>query len=301
VLLAIVLLSLLPVLLLLIDVLVTRGATIQLPGVSLSFAQASEEAAARLRTTTLSENLGVSDDVTVAQTSLRSVLRALRRAHDSEMTVVDLRKGRTWWETRLCVLVAGAASRDRPQAIAFIADRNGRAGAFLGWASPSSLLELHRSAEPSFANAHDRALALAAQWRLGIPPADGHSTYVVLPWNSAQLHLPALADDVSDPAFALELFLQQQLEQANPELRRYVTAQRLLELYEPVLVTDRVEADADDETWARTLSTSPRRFFAVTAADTLRTLVPRDVLTGALVARLAGAMTARPDPAGPDE
>jgi hypothetical protein len=159
----------------------------------------------------------------------------LRQAHDSEVVVVDLRKGRTWWETRLCVLVAGAASRDRPQAIAFTADRNGRTGVFLGWAPPSSLLELHRSAEPGFARAHDSALALAAQWRLGLPPPgqNGEPSYVELPWNNASLYLPTLADDASDPAFALELFLQAELEGSGQELRRHVTIRRLLELYEP--------------------------------------------------------------------
>lgn len=109
VLLAIVALSLLPVILLLVQTLATRGGTIQVAGVSLSFAQVSEKVASTLRITTLAENLGTPDDAPVAQSSLRSILRALRRAHDSEVTVVDLRRGRTWWETRLFILVVGAA------------------------------------------------------------------------------------------------------------------------------------------------------------------------------------------------
>jgi hypothetical protein len=93
---------------------------------------------------------------------------------------------------------------------------------------------------------------------------------------------------------------QQELEGSGQELRRHVIICRLLELYKPVLITDRVEADADDATWAKTLSSSPRRFFAVTAAQRLRALVPRDVLTGAVVARLAAAMT-RPDQGRTDQ
>jgi len=101
-------LSLLPVILLLVQTLVTRGGTIKIAGLSLSFAQVSEEVASALRTTTLAENLGTTEDVPLAQESLRSILRALQRARDSEVTVVDLRQGRTWWETRLFILVAGA-------------------------------------------------------------------------------------------------------------------------------------------------------------------------------------------------
>lgn len=104
VLLAVVALSLLPVILLLVQTLATRGGTIQVAGLSLSFAQVSEKVASTLRITTLAENLGTTEDTPVTQSSLRSILRALRRAHDSEVTVVDLRRGRTWWETRLFIL-----------------------------------------------------------------------------------------------------------------------------------------------------------------------------------------------------
>ena len=147
VLLAIVALSLLPVILLLVQTLATRGGTIQVAGLSLSFAQVSEKVASTLRVTTLAENLGTTEDAPVAQTSLRSILRALRRAHDSEVTVVDLRRGRTWWETRLFILVAGAARRDRPTAIAFIAD-SGTAAVTIGSSLVPDNLAVFISAAP---------------------------------------------------------------------------------------------------------------------------------------------------------
>jgi len=298
-LLAIVALSLLPVILLLVQVLATRGGTIQVAGLSLSFAQVSETVASSVRVTTLAENLGTTEDTPVAQSSLRSIIRALRRAHDSEVTVVDLRRGRTWWETRLFILVAGAARRDRPTAIAFIGDRNGRPGAYLGWAAPSRLLDLHMSAVPALAEAYVQAVSNAARWQIGTPspPQPGAARYVTLPWNNAPFYLPPVENESPDPAFALELFLQQVLEIGPDDLRQYVTVQRLLELYEPILMTDSVDVAADDGTWARLLASSPRRYFALTSAGTFKALVPRDSLLAALVVRIVESQNQSAPPA----
>jgi hypothetical protein len=300
VLLTILALSLLPVILLLVQTLVTRGGTIQVAGLSLSFAQVSEEVASAVRTTTLAENLGTTEDVPVAQTSLRSILRALRRARDSEVTVVDLRQGQTWWETRLFILIAGATRRDRPTAIAFIGDRNGKPGAYLGWAPPSRLLDMHVYAVPALGEAYDRALSKATQWQIGTPGPrqEGQPPYVTLPWNNQQTFLPTMTDESPNPVFALELYLQQELDlppqQQDPSrrpenLRQHVTIQRLLELYEPVLMTDCVDVDAGDAAWARLLASNPRRYFALTSADKFKALVPRDSLLAALVARMVEA------------
>jgi hypothetical protein len=287
VLLAIIGLSLLPVILLLLQMLVTRGGTFKVAGLSLSFTQVSETVASIVRVTTLAENLGTTDDAPVNRSSLSSIIRALRRAHDSEVTVVDLRQGRTWWETRLFILVAGAARRDRPAAIAFIADRNGRPGSYVGWAPPSRLLDMHTAAVPSLGEAYQRAVSKAVQWQIGTPPPlqQGPVQSVGLPWNQT-LYLPTVENEVPDASFALELFLQQELDMGTDDQRAYVGIQRLLELYEPVLMTDSVDVGADDRTWARMLASSPRRYFALTSAGAFKSLVPRDSLLAALVVRL---------------
>jgi hypothetical protein len=204
---------------------------------------------------------------------------------------VDLRQGRTWWETRLFILVAGAARRGRPAAIAFIGDRNGRAGAYLGWATPSRLLDMHISADPGLGEAHDRAASSAAWWQIGTPPSPRQpgTPYVTLPWNNQPFYLPFLADESPDPAFALELFLQQELDTRPEGQQQFVSVQRLLQLYEPILMTDSVDSHADDATWAHLLALSPRRYFALTNAGAFKTLVPRDSLLAALVVRMVEA------------
>jgi hypothetical protein len=109
---------------------------------------------------------------------------------------------------------------------------------------------------------------------------------VTLPWNAAPFYLPPVENESPDPAFALELFLQQDLDIGPDDQRQYVTIQRLLELYEPILMTDSVDIAADDGIWARLLASSPRRYFALTSAGTFKALVPRDSLLAALVVRL---------------
>ena len=284
--LAVVLLALLPILLVVIQLIAKTGGELKVAGVALSFAAASQEAAAAVRTTTLEENLGASAGEAVERTSLSSVLRALRRARDSDVTVIDLRAGHTWWESRLLILVAGAARRERPQTLAFVGDRNGRRSIFLGWASPSRLLDLHLASDPSLAKAYFTAVTKAAQWELGVPQP-GAPECVLLPWNSQQrLCLPP-SDASPDPGFAFELFLQGTLEIGPVREPSFVTIARLQQLYEAALVTDHVEAGSRDEVWIDALRREQRPFFAVTADGRLKSIVPREALLTALVIRLA--------------
>jgi hypothetical protein len=295
VLLGIAVLSLLPVLLVLIELLATAGGSVKVAGVAFSFTgESMMKVAEAVRSTTLAENLETPSGAPVSQSSLRSILRALRRAHDSEVTVVDLRGGQTWWETRLFILIAGAARTGRPLAIAFVGERNGKQGAFLGWAAPERLLGAHLAAEPDLADAYHTARREATQWRIGTPapPRPGKPPSVMLPW-AAQLELPPVDGEPPDPAFADELFLQAQLDRRDPESQRHVTIQRLMELYEAVLVTDRVDVDADIDAWAKLLRSSQQRFFAMTTANVFKALVPREAVLSTLVAQLAPTHTAQ--------
>ena len=287
-LLAVVLLSLLPVILLVVEAAARNRGQVSAFGVSLSFAGASREAAVGLRTATLEENLNASSEPTVQQTELPSLIAALRRAHDSDVTVVDLRAGRTWWETRLFILVAGAARRGRPRALAFVGDLNGQRDIFIGWASPSRLLDLHLAADDSLRLGYASASSLTAQFELSTPIAGSQTcrpSFGTRPRRSAcrRWH-------VGRPTpTSRSSFLQQQLETGPNQQRRYVTVTRLRELYEPALVTDHIETGSSDDDWVNLLRKQPRPFFAVTDEGSLRSLVPPDALLTALVLRLAEA------------
>ncbi|WP_284982359.1 hypothetical protein [Arthrobacter sp. efr-133-TYG-118] len=289
VLLGVVSLSLLSVFLLVVQVLAASGARIEVPGgIKISFDSASAQAASSTRSTTLSENLGTPESEPVPQSSVTSILRSLRRAQSSDITVVDLGNGQKWWESRLFILIAGAARRTRPQAIAFIGDRNGAPGVFLGWAAPSDLLEQILASNDSLRIAHHAAAAMTARWQIGEPvkPSPGAFPQVLLPWNNQPFFLPP-SNESPDPDFAFELFLQQNVDVPDlSSLRRHVHVQRLRDLFEPVLVTDHADKQAGVGDWANLLTSSPRRFFALTSAGRFQALVLRDALVSALVARL---------------
>jgi hypothetical protein len=305
VLLGIVLLSLLPVLLLLLDNLASSGGSFQAPGgVKISFEAASTRVAATVTSTTLSENLGTLGTEAANQSGMRSILKALRASERTEVTVVDLRDGNTWWESRFFILVASAARRRSNQALAVIATDNEQTHTFVGWADPVRLLELHLAAHPVLNLAFERAEAWYLQWQASMPnepdvgpgvppvvPAQPPSSRTA-PWGPTQLALPPLVEEASDPAFGFELFLQRELDQlagSYPDTRNPVTVNRVLELYRAALVTDSVDVGASLEEWVQLLNGPSRRFFALTSAGVFRALVPREALLAALVGTLVRA------------
>jgi hypothetical protein len=306
-LLGIVLLSLLPVLLLLLDSLASSGGSFQAPGgVKISFEAASARVAATVTTTTLTENLGTVGTEAANQSGMRSILRALRASERTEVTVVDLREGHTWWESRFFILVASAARRRSNQALAVIATDSEQTRKFVGWADPARLLKLHLAAHPVLNLAYERAEASYLQWRISMPnqpdtpagvPAQG-PTVRTSPWGAPGPWLPPTVDDEPDPAFGFELFLQSELDQlasSHPETRNPVTVNRVLELYRAALVTDSIDVGATLEEWVQSLNGPSRRFFALTSAGVFRSLVPRDALLAALVGLLVRAQTPADD------
>lgn len=287
--------SAIPLLLLIIQALASIGGTIEGPGgVKLSFAAASSRAAAAVSTWTLAENLDMPAGEAQQLTGLPNILSALRQARRTDVTIVDLREGSTWWESRLFILVAAAARRRRPSAIAFVATINQRPRTFIGWGDPQALLEQHETLEPGYLTAHRFAAAATARWELGTP-IPGTDQSVKLPWTvdgggeKARETLPQPTTGPADCAFAFELYLQQACEINVPvdEARRHVGRARLEELFDPVLVRDEVADDASDAEWIRFLTSHPHRFFALTSGGVFKNLVPRDTLTAALLGRLA--------------
>jgi hypothetical protein len=302
VLLAIAVYSGVPVLLLIIQALASLGGTIEGPGgVKLSFSDASDQVARAVQTTTLAENLGTPSSPAEQKSGMASILRALRRARQTDVTVVDLREGDTWWESRLFILIAAAARRGRPAAIAFVSTTNLRPGAFIGWGEPQRLLDQYLSVEQALVPAYRVACASAARWALGTPAGDPRT--VTFPWaplktSPGPVRVPQYpasetlqwtGEDPPDPDFAFELYLQAACDAPaiSAVSQRYVGRARLQEFFDPVLVTDQVDRTASDEEWVRFLTGRTHRFFALTDAGAFRSLVSRDALVAALLGRLA--------------
>jgi hypothetical protein len=287
-LLGILLLSVLPIFLLILEAIVTSGGTLEAPGgVKLSFQATSARVASTVSSTTLSENLGTLDSEPAGASSMRSILRALRRSERTDVTVVDLRDGQTWWESRFFIVIASAARRPSNQAVAIVATKNEVQRSFIGWADPARLLELHLSAQPDLNAAYQQTLALTLQWQISMPISTS-TQYRTTPWNT-QVTLPSPIDEQADPKYVFELNLQQQLDNLAtqiPSIRNHVTVTRIDELYKSVLVTDSIDDAASIDDWIRLLTGPSRRFFAMTSSGVLRTLVPRDALLAAVVGNI---------------
>ncbi len=129
VLIGVLLLSLLPVILALLDVMIERGGTIKYKDIEISFAQPSQKGAIGI---TVPVNIGVAGEP-VTDSSTTQILDALRKATSCDIIIIDLEEGKAWWETRLLVLLAGAVRLGRPEKVVFIGTDNRIDNCFQGW------------------------------------------------------------------------------------------------------------------------------------------------------------------------
>jgi hypothetical protein len=152
-----------PIELLLIVALIRRGGKLSFQGITIDLAAGRPAVDLRINT-----NIGVAGE-TVSDTSSAQILDALNRAAKSDVVVVDVENGKAWWETRLLVLSAGGARTGRPRKIVFVTSERGQSRAFLGWATPTSLVEaLFDPSNPRhtiYRKAHALALEAGEKWQ----------------------------------------------------------------------------------------------------------------------------------------
>lgn len=169
--------GLLPVMLVLIDALIRRGGKLSFQGITIDLAGADVRGV-EFRIDT---NIGVEGE-TVSDTSSARILDTLERAAATDVIVVDLEDGKAWWETRLLILVAGAVRVGKPRSIVFVAPAEQQKRSFLGWATPSALLEEllgERSPRRAvYLKTYGLSLEAGEKWRkaieqLGPQPAPG--------------------------------------------------------------------------------------------------------------------------------
>jgi hypothetical protein len=277
VLLAIVIVALVPVILLMVAFLASQGATIKVNDVELSFAQAVSRAAP-MPEATLSHNLQGSG----TSTETNRLTKALRDSHASDCTIVDLRDGQTWWESRLFILIAGAARRGHPAVIVFEGDKGDASGIFFGWGHPDRLLQARLDADRELKSLWREADAKASQWARGEPVSDSDAQLRT----TKSLALQATEGDGPDPDFAFELFLQEKLEGGTVDGKRLVDRHLLQNLY-PGLIEYSLDETADDDQWAHALTQHTHKYFALTSKEgRFHRLVPRAMVLSCLTSRL---------------
>ncbi len=247
VLVTIITISFLPVLFAILDAMFERGGIVEYGKLKVDFSQAPRSG---LPDVTVPVNIGVPGQ-SVTDSSTMEILDALKTATACDVVVVDLEEGEAWWETRLLVLLAGAARMNKPDKIVFVGTDGGTKRRFQGWAPPLELLEKLLRCDPQYAESFYASRAATKQWEL-IEPVGAGQVPALFPWMQglASLH-PWMATEhntgLPNPLFAEQL-LQSELGskiENTPNLRT-INLIRLREIFGPVLHTETL-----DENWSQ--------------------------------------------------
>ena len=296
VLIGVLLLSLLPIALALLDVIIDRGGSIKYGGVEIDFARSREKGAAGLQ---IASNIGVPGQP-VTDSDTQQILDTLKQATANDVVVVDLEDGKAWWETRLLVLFAGAVRLGKPDKIVFLGKHAHIDREFRGWAYASELLPRLVAAHPQYARSLNSAWAAARQWEL-VEPLDAPNptdTAVPVPppppWLSGKL-ATAHSWMAFDPATGLpnKLFAEQILQsdlgqklEMQPQGPRSIDLARLEDLFLPVLNRDSIDLGWPPARQLDAFLNSQAAFIATTQQGTYSALVSRAALANEVLRSL---------------
>lgn len=172
---AILVFSALPIVLVLADLLIEHGALLGIKGFTIDLSRLS----AGPDSVHVATNIGVPEKA-VNDSSSAEILGTLQDAINHAVVVVDLRDGNSWWETRLLVLAAGAARRQQPGAIVFTGLEGGVRGKFQGWAEPAAICRCLLAANPAYRPIYEAAEAAENKWSLVEPVPPGRPN--MPPW-----------------------------------------------------------------------------------------------------------------------
>ena len=288
VLIGILLLSLLPVLLAVLDVIIGRGGSIGYKDFKIDFGKIERAALSEF---IIPANIGVPGAV-VTDSGTSNILETLRQATSSGIVVVDLEDGHAWWETRLLVLVSGGERLGKPDKIVFVANEEGKQRIFQGWAEPKALLHQLLKENQQYKRSFYTARAAATQWELFGP------LEFILPNNYYQIPNPlppwvqsrpavnhswmAFPDETGLPNELLaEQYLQNELGneiEQKPEGSRHISIARLNELFNPVLFKQAIDTAWTNEQQTKTFFSSDAPFIAITGNGRYTALVSRITL-----------------------
>ncbi len=196
-----------PVILAVLDMIVQRGGSIEYHGVKIDFSEVRQEGLSGI---TVPANIGLSGQAVVEGSGTVGILAALKQAQISGVTVIDLEDGQAWWETRLLVLLAGAARFGQPGIVVFVTTQAAQQQRFQGWGYTGNLLGLLLQADPQYAQCYHSARAAARQLELVEPPMPGCA--LALPqWMTQPLAVQGSSMIIDNTTGLPNEFLQEQL------------------------------------------------------------------------------------------
>lgn len=259
----ILLISLLPVLLALVDMIIDRGGAIEVGGVKIDFSQMPQMGSAGID---IPANIGLAGQA-VMDSSTTEILDTLQQATSCDIVIIDLEEGSAWWETRLLVLLAGAVRLNKPEKLVFIGKDRGIERRFLGWGYSTDLLHILLKDNPLYLRLYNIANAAARQWELVEPLRPGDPGYPQPPsapptiqTGLASMH-PWMSFDIDtglpNPLLHEQLLqneLGENIENQMPDGPKKVNIVRLEEVFSSVLHKQLI-----DENWSKEIQIS--KFF----------------------------------------
>jgi hypothetical protein len=272
VLIGIFILSLLPIVLAILNVVIERGGSIGYGDLKIDFSKIQQLSNSGF---TVPANIGVRGQQ-VADSGTSNILETLREATSSGVAVIDLEDGHAWWETRLLVLLSGADRLKKPDKIVFVATIETRQQTYLGWARPGDLLGQLLKEDPRYLKSFYAARAAAAQWALlgplePVPPANYYAIPPPQVWMQGDLARNhawmAFSNTTGLPNELLpEQFLQNELGEAieNNGGAKHINIIHLDEIFSPVLIKKQIDKSWSDEQQTNALFATEESFIAIT-------------------------------------
>jgi hypothetical protein len=250
--------SILPLLLVVLDVLLVSGAVIDIKGVKLDFSkiQQGRPGGAGEVSVQLPANIGVPGAI-ITDSAAFSIAAALEMGSTDRIAVVNLKSGDAWWVTRLLVLCAGAVRTGSPEVLVFLGKKENVPDYFLGFGHPGDLLHALLKDE-QYRQRYEAAKTLTRQLQFYKDYRDIFGTIIPAVTGPVQRYVifnPSYLDkgeEVSEQILLDQLgnavfqtapgVFAGSLEQ-NPDR---ITINRLRDLFESCLYTDQIDLDAPD-------------------------------------------------------
>ncbi|PWT71280.1 MAG: hypothetical protein C5B59_18410 [Bacteroidetes bacterium] len=283
VLIGILLISLLPVVLAILDVVIDKGATIGYGEFKIDFSKVERKGISDI---IVPANIGVRGQV-VTDSGTLNILDALRESSTSSIVIVDLEDGQAWWETRLLVLVSGAVRLGRPDNFIFVATKSGKPISFIGWAKARNLLACLLKINSKYARCYAVAKAIASQWQLVPPVYPPAATPLIaqipnpLIWMQGEVSSKQwMAFDPSNglpSEFFEEQILQNELGREIEVIEggKVISISRLSDLFESVLKRDYIDKDSTPKEQMEGYFEDDEPFIAITENGRYISLVSR--------------------------
>lgn len=290
----ILLLSLLPIVLSLVDNFLERGGSIEYKGVKINLAQVPQLTSIGF---TVPINVGVEGHAVTEDT--HEIIKALRKTTSCNVVIINLEDGNAWWETRLLILLAGATRRGRPAKIVFVATDYNVSNCFIGWAHANDLLNSLLLTHPQYIRSYHAAMAASRQLQLVEPisPPNASDTRSPKPVISpiiqsglAQKYQWKAFDDdglpdefLSEQLLAFDLGEKIEMQGGS----KLVTLVRLEELFRSLLRRQHIDLSWTEERQSDAYFESDDDFLAVTENNKYKTIVSKIAILNTIVKGMA--------------